>query len=554
MAATTIRELLTKLGVQADTLAVQRFDAALNIAKKTMLLTAGAALTLTGALVGATIATARQGDEAAKAAARVGITAQEMQELGFAAEQSGAKLVDIEVAMRRQATAARDAAKGTGIAAESYKELGVNVLDVNGLLKPQLQLLEETADALPGVATETRQLAIINDIFGRGGAKIRPLLKQGAEGIRAFREEARELGFVLDEEATKASEDFVDGMNATRLVLVGLRNQIGKQLIPVFTTMLSGFRDFISANRMVIRQRIDRFMEKVRKAIDFARAAFQRINRVVVEDLGSWDAIFQQIDKSAKLSGAIAGLTVFIALVKAARLALLGVQASLLANPIGLAIAAAVVSVIALTLAIDDLVVFANGGKSSIGDFLDAMDPALAEEFRATLLDVRDALRDLGAMASDTLVPIFRALGLEVETIGEIFETIFGTVVLAEVERVNSVLQGFVELLRRVPGFLTAISGGGLEGLINPPEVERRNRRSLFDALGGGGLAGLGQQALGTPAAAAGAGGATSVVFQGDTNNFTGSDLSRAEVEQILDQRQAKKNRQAIAASRGGDR
>ena len=581
MAATTIRELLTKLGVQADTLAILKFDAALNIASKTMQFASGVASRLTTGLASLVTETAKQGDEAAKAATRIGITAEEMQELGFAAEQSGARLVDIEVAMRRQATAARDAAKGTGIAGESYKKLGVNVLDATGKLKPQLQLLEETAAALPKVKSETEQLAIINDIFGRGGAKIRPLLKLGAEGIREFREEARELGFVLDEEATKASEEFIDGINSTRLVLVGLRNQIGKQLIPVVTSMLSGFRDFISANRQIIRQRIDRFMGRVRKAIDFARAAFQRINRVIVDELGGWDAIFQQIDKAAKLSGAITGLTVFVALVKAANLALTG----LAANPVTLAIGAAVIAVILLGLAIDDLIVFANGGKSVIGDFLNAMDPALAEEFRATLNGLADSMRDLESV----FVGALQEIGIPVESLGELFKAIFGNVILVEIERVNSIVKGLTAGLDLVVPAIDAIGDaattalkqidfllGSLELLIGGGGATsglRRGLRSLIEQREeSGGLAGfltqergtfagrfaglgqLGQQTLGTPAAAAAGGGGTSVVVQGDTNTFNAVGMTAAELEAHAERQQAKKNRQAIAASRGGER
>ena len=60
------------------------------VAVKLMTAAAGAATAFAGALTIATLATAKQGDEAAKAGARVGVTAEEMQELGFAAEQAGA--------------------------------------------------------------------------------------------------------------------------------------------------------------------------------------------------------------------------------------------------------------------------------------------------------------------------------------------------------------------------------------------------------------------------------------------------------------------------------
>lgn len=551
MAATTIRELLTKLGVQADTLAVQRFDAALNIAKRTMLLTAGAAVVLTGAILGATVATARQGDEAAKAGKRIGITAEEMQELGFAAQQTGATINDVERALKQQARGAVEAADGTAEYADSFRALGIT--DPSDLLQGQIGLFEQLADGFKELPTDIERTARAQEIFGRAGTKLVPLLKQGSEGIRRMREEAQQLGFVLSEEDAQAAEKFTDAMNRARLVVVAIRNQIGKALIPTLTSMLNGFRDFVLTNRQIIRVRIDRFMLRIRQAVDVARAAFQRINMVIVDELGGWDAIFQQIDKAAKLSGAITGLTAFVALVKAANLALLGFAA----NPVALAVGAAVIAVVLLGLAIDDLIVFANGGNSAIGKFLEAMDPALAEEFRQSLVDLRMEFGALGGEIIDILNEIETPLG----DLGDLIKTLLGEVVIAEFKRMNAQIQGFIGLLKSIPTVLRGIvrispilNLGAPGGETEQGGAPNRGR-SLFDALGGGGLAGLGQQALGTPAAAAaGGGGATTVVFQGDTNSFTGSDLSRAELEQFFNERQATKNRQAIAASRGGDR
>ena len=572
MAAVTIRELLTKLGVKADTLAVQRFDKALGIAKGTMALAAGAALALTGALIGTAVATARQGDEAAKAGARVGVSAVEMQELGFAAEQTGASISDVEGLLKVQARTADEAAQGTGEAAKAYRRLGVNVRDASGKLKPQTQLLKELADGFRfRVTNDIERAALAQDVFGRSGLKMLPLLKQGSEGIEAFSKEAQDLGFVLDAEATKAAEDFTDAMNRTRKVFAGLRNQIGKQLLPVFTEMLDGFRDFVTANRDIIRARIGNAMGRIGNAIAFVRVQFQRANEIVEERLGGWDTIFQQIEKAAKLSGALTALGIFIKLVQAANLALLG----LAANPVGLAVAIAALAVVVLGLAIDDLIVFANGGNSAIGAFLDAMDPDLAKEFRQALLDLSTAANEVASI----FVTALNEIGIPVESLGDLFKTVFGQIILAEIKKVSAVVQGFTALLNLVPKALDAIGDaiafvlerldpflGAIERVTGGGGVVGRVRAGAQFAVSererlGGAQGFLEQQRLMSefvgplqPAMAAAAAAPIVVNQAGDTININGTDLSRTQIMEMMNEHATEKNRQAIAATRGGDR
>ena len=137
MAAITIRELLTKLGVESDTAAVLKFDAVLNIAKTTMEAATFVARKLSDATIGLALATAQQGDQAAKAAARTAITAEEFQELEFAAKLGGVGVEQLEIALKTQARTAAEAARGTGEAKDTYARLRVSVRDANGELKPQ---------------------------------------------------------------------------------------------------------------------------------------------------------------------------------------------------------------------------------------------------------------------------------------------------------------------------------------------------------------------------------------------------------------------------------
>jgi hypothetical protein len=582
--ATTIRELLIKLGVKADDRALQRFDTGLKAVRAGMLAAAAGAIALTTAVAGAVAGTASQGDEAAKAAKRIGINAQEMQELGFAAEQSGARVVDVETAMRRQAVAARDAAEGTGAAADSYAKMGISVTDANGQIKPQLQLLDEAADGIKGLTTETEKLAVANDIFGRGGAKLLPLLNEGSEGIRKLREQARDLGFVLDEDAIKASEDFTDRLNELRKIVTGLRNRIGLAFMPVLTRMIERFRDWFIANRRVIDQRMERVTENVRRAVDLLAAAFERVDRAVREGPGSWGVVFRQVGKVLAGAGIVKGLRVILPILTAIGSGILAIPALL--TPAVLAFAALAAAILGAVLIGEDFVVFLQGGDSAIGVLLESFDRAgpFLEKWNRLIAAGSGLLMAMAtaAMSVATAVggPIVEALAaaipgfvswetalialdalilgfiLNIETrmerAADAIELV--TLALTDLRAFGAEVFGRVgELLANISGAATQIrgagTGGGLGGTL------ARGFQGAAAALGGVGASAAGavSERFGPRPALAGGPSTTIVNQEGDTITIP-TTVSGDEVQEILRRRDVARRRQAAASIRGGDR
>jgi Ca2+/Na+ antiporter len=580
--ATTVRELLVKLGVKADDRAVQRFDQALKAVRTGMFAAAAGAIALTTAVAGAVAGTARQGDEAAKAAKRIGTTAVEMQELGFAAEQSGARMVDMEVALRRQAVSARDAAKGTGLAAESYAKMGISVTDANGQLKPQLQLLEEAADGIATLTTETDRLAVVNDIFGRGGAKILPLLKEGAEGIRKYREQARELGFVLDEEATEASENFIDRLNELRKIITGLRNRIGLAFMPVLTRMIERFRDWFVANRRLIDQRLDKIVIRITDAIDIMKVAWEEVDEAV-QRAGGWEVIIQQVKKAL----VTAGIASAIRLIVPAVLAVNAAFALLLANPVILFLGLLGLALIATGLLVEDFTVFLRGGDSAIGDYLESIGRAepVLEKFERLTLAAKNAVKAL----SETIIgPFIEALAEAVPEIvswDNAMDLVINKPLLRFVQDLENGMTALAIAFERITKALTDPGGlgadffrelGGFQENVSKvfeqAEAATTARGGAFGGGFAGGVVSRAQQfsaaqfatAAGIsadiagrfgpqPAMAAVGGGVTTVTVEGNQITIPTTASAEATAEAIA--REDRKQRTAAAAAiRGGDR
>ncbi|WP_157089388.1 phage tail tape measure protein [Oceanibaculum pacificum] len=137
----------------------------------------------------------------------LGINVEALQELRFAATESGIAIGTADMALQRFIRRSAEAARGTGEALGALNELGVSARDFNGQMKPAEQLLREVADALQRVPTEADRVRIAFKLFDSEGVAMLRMLKDGADGLDRFAQDARDLGLVIDSEmVAKAAE------------------------------------------------------------------------------------------------------------------------------------------------------------------------------------------------------------------------------------------------------------------------------------------------------------------------------------------------------------
>ena len=435
--ATTIRELLVKLGVDVNDAGMKRFDKGLQTIKKGMAFAVVGAVALGAALIKITKDTAAAGDEAAKAAVRIGITAEEMQELTFAANLAGAEMSDVEVGFRRLAANAFDTSKGTGEAKEAFDALGVSVVDSSGELKGQLALFEETAQRLSEVSNLTRRAALAQDIFGRSGSKLLPLLNAGAEGIRKMRQEARDLGLVMSEEDTKAAEEFTDSMLRLQVIAKGLRNTIGTALIPRLTKAADATKEWFLANKDLIEQRLDDFLDGVERAADSAVKALDKVNDLI-ENLGGKDEVVNILKSIAAALVALKSLTILSSLVSLfSGLAAIVGGVTLAAFAEFVALALAVAAAVLLLVAVgDDLITFFQGGDSALGRFIAKFQGTNTIVGKAIALFNKLAVRvkEVAEVALPILIGagklLLRGFTIQLKLIGKLFTFLIDSIIL----------------------------------------------------------------------------------------------------------------------------
>lgn len=222
-----------------------------------------------GAAVGGIFAlansTASLGDDVAKTSAKIGITSQALQELRYAGERSGISTQKLDSSMERFVKRLGEARQGSGAAAKAYEQLG---LDANQLAQlTPTQALAEVADAMGNVENHTDRVALMAKFFGREGVAMINMLNGGSEGLNQFARDARNVGYVLGNQAPGHAEEFKDALLDAQSSLQGMKNTIGAELMPAVTDLMRQFSGWMRENRDRVREFARTFGERLKSAV-----------------------------------------------------------------------------------------------------------------------------------------------------------------------------------------------------------------------------------------------------------------------------------------------
>lgn len=202
--------------------------------------TLGKGLFGVGAGLAAPMATAAKlfadaGSDLVDMSQRTGASVEALSELGYAAEQSGTDLATLEGGLRKMQKAVVAAANGSDSAVATLSQLGLTAQQLQRL-SPDQQF-ELIADRLSQIQNPAEKAALAMELFGKTGTSLLPLMTNGAEGIIALRQQARELGLVMSTEDAQAAEAFGDTLDTLWKVLRMGVVQIGAAVAPVLSDL-----------------------------------------------------------------------------------------------------------------------------------------------------------------------------------------------------------------------------------------------------------------------------------------------------------------------------
>lgn len=185
-----------------------------------------------GALVIAVKRSAESIDKLGKTSSKLGIPVERLQELRFAAKQSGIAINTFDMAMQRMTRRVSEAAVGTGEAQAAIKELGLDAEEL-GMLTPD-KMLARVADAMRNVKNPSDRLRLAFKLFDSEGAALVNMLSNGSAGLREFAAEAQATGGVLGKDLVDDVEKATNAIGRLELTMQGAMGRLavfGAQLV-----------------------------------------------------------------------------------------------------------------------------------------------------------------------------------------------------------------------------------------------------------------------------------------------------------------------------------
>lgn len=186
---------------------------------------------------------------------KTGISTELLSSYKLATEKAGSSIGGFAIGMRILANNMLNVKNGLPAAKKTFDDLGVSVLNVDGTLRPLNDVILDVADRLSKMKDGAEKTAIAQDIFGRSGSELIPLLNQGAEGLKSETERAEKLGIVLGRDAAAAGDRFNDSLVEVKASVSGLGIAIGQSLMPIaeklvkfFTEIVVDIREFAEKN------------------------------------------------------------------------------------------------------------------------------------------------------------------------------------------------------------------------------------------------------------------------------------------------------------------
>ena len=233
-----VNGLTSKLGIQLPDSMKSSMNAMGSLDAQSLALAGGFAAVAAAivkaekALISMTREAASNADDLLTLASVTGTTTDSVQELNYMADLTDVSFDRIKDSLKETTNKMQEAATGTGDAYEAYKRLKVEITNTDGSLRSAQDVFYDTIDALGEMKNKTERDALAMDLMSESAQELNPLIDLGGEKMRAYAQEAHDMGYVLDNDALKSLQGVDDAYSRLQKTQEGVKNQLAVEFAP----------------------------------------------------------------------------------------------------------------------------------------------------------------------------------------------------------------------------------------------------------------------------------------------------------------------------------
>lgn len=234
------------------------------------------------ALFGMANKAAASGDRVDKLSQKVGMSRKGFQEWDYILSQNGMSIESLQGGMKKLNNTIDDAIGGSKTAVNAFGRIGISVDDLKG--KSPEQVFEMTVKALQGMPDGAEKAALANELLGRSGSELMPLLNGSSKSVDELKAKAKELGIVLSDDSIDASVKFTDTLDSLKRSLGAVVTKVGVAVMPI----MQKAADWVIANMPTIQMVMGTVFKYIGQFVSAAADVFQTYFLPVLQFIFNW--------------------------------------------------------------------------------------------------------------------------------------------------------------------------------------------------------------------------------------------------------------------------
>lgn len=234
------------------------------------------------ALFGMANKAAASGDRVDKLSQKIGMSRKGFQEWDYILSQNGMSIESLQGGMKKLNNTIDDAIGGSKTAVNAFGRIGISVDDLKG--KSPEQVFEMTVKALQGMPDGAEKAALANELLGRSGSELMPLLNGSAKSVDELKAKAKELGIVLSDDSIDASVKFTDTLDSLKRSLGAVVTKVGVAVMPI----MQQAADWVIANMPTIQMVMGTVFKYIGQFVSAAVDVFKTYFLPVLQYIFNW--------------------------------------------------------------------------------------------------------------------------------------------------------------------------------------------------------------------------------------------------------------------------